>query len=560
MDECPKVFIKNQVELSFNQKKLISRSLDETNLSIRAKNCLKNLNCKYLGDAIIFGRSEIIHNRNMGVKSFKEITDLIQSEDLKLGDQITPWNSVTINKLREYFKNYLNKITSKKNKDGDKCLENEIKRIFSLLSFKKFRKNATEYRNIEIFFSFYGLDGTAPKTLQIVANKYGVTRERIRQIVAKINKKIEYLECDTPILNIILDEISQLVPIETKRCFKLLNKKKLIKDDFSMQSLILLQKIIHQTKDFSIIKYNKTNFVINNEDKSYASLREIHKHINKKISQQGTESIENLNQFFFQEEFNKELLVDFISSFHDHIWLDKEQLFFTFSSNPRNRMFNLIIKAAIIHKKILAESLLKLISKNYRLDVPINFNKNHLKNFCKKIINATIDNETIDFSKVDINSIKRYESPHSNNEKKFIDIFKKFGPIIQYDDLKEFALYDEISLSSLTAILQWSPIAIRIDTGFYSLQNIKMSDSSEKIISIIDTSSLSFSKEECPPMRNKATYIEIHKGGTIIKALPYTRPLRILPDKSYGVTYKKRVYPIVKTLVEKNGERIEKNI
>ena len=61
-------------------------------------------------------------------------------------------------------------------------------------------------------------------------------------------------------------------------------------------------------------------------------------------------------------------------------------------------------------------------------------------------------------------------------------------------------------------------------------------------------------------MRNKATYIEIHKGGTIIKALPYTRPLRILPDKSYGVTYKKRVYPIVKTLVEKNGERIEKNI
>ncbi len=34
----------------------------------------------------------------------------------------------------------------------------------------------------------------------------------------------------------------------------------------------------------------------------------------------------------------------------------------------------------------------------------------------------------------------------------------------------------------------------------------------------------------------------------------------MLPDGSFGVVYKKNVYPIIKFLIEENGKRIEKEI
>ena len=82
----------------------------------------------------------------------------------------------------------------------------------------------------------------------------------------------------------------------------------------------------------------------------------------------------------------------------------------------------------------------------------------------------------------------------------------------------------------------------------------------EKLISIINVESSFFSKDECPAVKNKTTYIEVNQNGSLLKALPYQRPLRVLPDGSYGVVYKKQVYPIIKSLIEEDGIRKDKEI
>ena len=87
-----------------------------------------------------------------------------------------------------------------------------------------------------------------------------------------------------------------------------------------------------------------------------------------------------------------------------------------------------------------------------------------------------------------------------------------------------------------------------------------MDNKEEKLISIINLESSTFSKDECPVQKNKSTYIEVNKNESLLKVLPYQRPIRILPDGSFGVVYKKNVYPIIKFLIEENGKRIEKEI
>jgi len=109
-------------------------------------------------------------------------------------------------------------------------------------------------------------------------------------------------------------------------------------------------------------------------------------------------------------------------------------------------------------------------------------------------------------------------------------------------------------------MLQYSPTVYRIDYGFYSLTGKKMENKEEKLISIIELESSTFLKDECTPQKNSSTYVEVNKNGSLLKTLPYERPLRILPDGSYGVVYKKKVYPIIKSLIEENGKRIEKEI
>ena len=82
----------------------------------------------------------------------------------------------------------------------------------------------------------------------------------------------------------------------------------------------------------------------------------------------------------------------------------------------------------------------------------------------------------------------------------------------------------------------------------------------EKIYSQIEISDHNYyDKEECPAIPNKITYIEVLNKGNLIKSLPYTRPVRTMPDgTTLGAVYKKKVYPIIRQYRENsNGEREE---
>ena len=146
------------------------------------------------------------------------------------------------------------------------------------------------------------------------------------------------------------------------------------------------------------------------------------------------------------------------------------------------------------------------------------------------------------------------------NEQKMMNTFNDYGPILYIDDLKELAILQDIKSDSLTMMLQYSPLFYRIDKGFYTLIGKKMDNKEEKLISIINLESSTFSKDECPPSKGKSTYVEVNKNETLYKVLLYQRPLRILPDGLYGVVYKKKVYPIIKSLKEIDKKRIELEI
>jgi len=66
-------------------KDLLSRSVDELELSVRSSNCLKNANIKTIGDLVVKSEAEMLKYRNFGRKSLNEIKEIISEMGLGLG-------------------------------------------------------------------------------------------------------------------------------------------------------------------------------------------------------------------------------------------------------------------------------------------------------------------------------------------------------------------------------------------------------------------------------------------------------------------------------------------
>lgn len=95
-EEEPETALSERDDERDKLKDLLSRSVDELELSVRSSNCLKNANIKTIGDLVVKSEAEMLKYRNFGRKSLNEIKEIISEMGLGLG--MTP---EALNALRE---------------------------------------------------------------------------------------------------------------------------------------------------------------------------------------------------------------------------------------------------------------------------------------------------------------------------------------------------------------------------------------------------------------------------------------------------------------------------
>jgi DNA-directed RNA polymerase subunit alpha len=72
-------------------RKLLRKSVDELELSVRSSNCLKAAEIKSIADLVVKSEGEMLKYRNFGRKSLKEIQDILSEMGLHFGMDITPY-------------------------------------------------------------------------------------------------------------------------------------------------------------------------------------------------------------------------------------------------------------------------------------------------------------------------------------------------------------------------------------------------------------------------------------------------------------------------------------
>ena len=518
------------------------KDFNEIPLPIRAKNALLNLGCNYVGDIISLNKSELFRIKALGYKSILEIEDYLISLNLDFGDKLDPWDKEIVNKLREELRDKVSETKKFELINQDKLLEVELERVLNEAIQISKKDISVKNRVIDVLNSRFGLDGSPAKTLEIIGQKYNVTRERIRQNESYGLRKLKFSKPITPILDKIFDTLENSLPITEIEFNKIIKEKKLTNQDWDIKGLQDFYESFAGKIDFYISKVNNIKVI------SKASVENIFKkvmvHINKKISNNGVLSLSACLKFeeIYLNDLKRETVKKFIQTKPQFTWLDDNEEWFTFYSK-RNRLSNLVTKAATSSKKVDIENLFKKIKNFHRFD-NVRYSKEIFINFCKKSFDCEISVNEIIF-KSPQSKISDYEGYQGNiispNEQKIIDIFEKYGPILNWWDLKKLANIFDVSEASLNMMMQFSVLFKRIDKATYSLSNSKFNLANIKTLNI-DISNESYSLDESEYLPNKSSYIEVYDYGEYKFTLNYPRPLRLVENKFEGVEYKNRVF------------------
>jgi len=87
-EEEPELIDTTASESRGKSNELLTRSVEEMELSVRSYNCLKNANIQTLGDLIQKTESEMLRTKNFGRKSLNEIREILTSMGLTFGMKV----------------------------------------------------------------------------------------------------------------------------------------------------------------------------------------------------------------------------------------------------------------------------------------------------------------------------------------------------------------------------------------------------------------------------------------------------------------------------------------
>ena len=535
--------------IEISEEKIIEliKEFDETTLSVRSKNVLLNLNCFNIGDIIFLSGQSLLNNNNLGKKSVNEIEEYINNLGFNFGDIIEPWDKDVIKQLRDDLSGKITDEARQELIEKNKYLEVELQKILEECIKTSNKDPSIKDRIIDVLINRFGLDGSPAKTLEIIGQKYNVTRERIRQNQENGLRKLRILKPFTPILDKVFEELFKNLPVTEIEFNKILKEKNLTQIEWDFKGLQDFYENFGNKLNFYLSVGRNPRIITSSLNNNFNNL--VIQAANKKISSIGLFSISecmNLKEIYLNN-IKKQTIKEIIQTKELFVWLDDDEDYFTYFSN-RNRLSNLITKAVEGSKTINIDNLFKSVKNFHRLSKESLYNKEVFINFCQNSFNCDIVGEDLIFvnSKSKMSIYNGFKGKIiSTNEQKIIDIFKNYGPILDWADLKELCNVFSVKEHSLNMIMQFSVLFQRIDRATYVFNGLKLNDKKKMKHIKIDLMTVTYNKKDCPHIKNQSQhYVEIYKLKKYIKTLAYPQPLRKIDNKDVGILYENKVYPV----------------
>ena len=420
----------------------------------RIINTCMNLEIENLGD--LHQKINTLSSKpNIGSRSIDEIKiTLLKYISIPIGVVIEDWNHTKSKLFQKYTRKLENKRFEESSEDfkNFQYLDEEINELMKKINYR--RQDVIEYH--------YGLDGSGIKTLELSGKRFGVTRERIRQIVSKYLRIVEKKKISGfIILKKINELLIQLCPISCINFEKYLLDNGIVRNRYHTRTLLSLIKLFLNKDDFILLE--KKSVIDIKKNLKYSILKDF--------------VFDNFNNYgllrtaFLSKKFKLtiEQIFDLLNSENEISFIEKEWLYD--NSKLRNRLYSTLQKIFNVSPVVNKFHIMKAIKRNTRLKESSSMTFKAVSNYCKIELNAKIDDFNIS---VPNNFISKFFDNSqreilSTTDLAFINVFKN-EKILTFNQLLNKLMDQGVNTNTATVFIgQNTPVIIKVAPGCYSL-------------------------------------------------------------------------------------------
>lgn len=326
-------------------------------------------------------------------------------------------------------------------------------------------------RDRKVIISYLGWDGRGKKRLQAVADEFGITRERVRQIAKKFEGKFKRNErsniADLPALERALSFIEGNTPALAFKVESKLAESKITKREFKVEGIMTAAEFMGREIPFRVVKVKKVDMkriVISAEDVSH--VKPIIRLARKDIKFRGAASVSDIAQRVYGESFSKDtknFITVVLSSLNYFQWLDRKGEWFWFHTSSRNLMIKKIKKILSVAKRITISDIHDGIKKSSRVRgvVPPT---DVLLELCRQNTWCSVEDDM-----VIADPKENFKRSLSGCERELIEIFEEHGSIMARSELKRICTDRGKGFLSTEQFLSDSPILKNYEPDVYGL-------------------------------------------------------------------------------------------
>jgi len=342
---------------------------------------------------------------------------------------------------------------------SDLTLEEELIEIFA---------STRHERNRQILIGYYGWGDGQQHTLTEIGVRFGITRERVRQVCAKATRKPKGVRrLATPVTDRILKLIARRIPCSADALEAELVERGLTRVAMSIESVAAGAKLLDRSVAFKVVKLEGKRLIVHPAQMDAAvTIVDLAK---KDLYFHGLATIAKIQQLAAERHpaATAELVEQVLQLIDGFAWLDRRTGWFWIRSIAKHGLPKAVDKILSVAGAVSVSQMREAMSRNRRLwkDPPP---AKVLLEFCRQS-----DGIRVEGRRIVAESPRDWQDSLTGVELELAKVLREHGPVMERSEMEDLCIAAGMNRFSFHAFVSWSPIIQQFGHSVYGLLGTK---------------------------------------------------------------------------------------
>lgn len=344
---------------------------------------------------------------------------------------------------------------------GQGALEEELTEVFAA---------TTHQRNREIVMSYYGWKDGRTHTLAEIGARYGMTRERTRQICAKLVRCKDGASILAPRMDRTLAFLRERLPARVDRLEQAMREAGLTKVGLGLSSVEAGAKLLGRPVPFAVVRIDRTRLAV---DPAHAAVPAAAVELAKKeVYYHGLTSVARVAELVQERSawpVEPAVVRQAVQAIDGFRWLDEPTGWFRVALSGKHGLPKVIQKVLAVAPEISVAELQTAVGRSRRIckePPPAEV----LLEFCRQMDGVWVEGERILAQRP-----RDWEATLTGVEAELVAVLRQHGPIMERGVLEDLCVGRGMNRFSFHAFLACSPVIAQYGHSIYGLLGVSVS-------------------------------------------------------------------------------------